>query len=291
LMRPQFLIAGLFLNILGIAAATYLGATIDLWKALVFQLVVWSLQMAGASANEYADVETDGLNVCRTWFSGGSGVISSGALGRGVAMAFAVLWGIVALASSVLLSVAMGVTYVISGLTVIGLVLALSYSLRPLKFSYIGLGELSMGVMVSILVPLASFIVQTDRVDRTVLVASVPIFFQILALLMVTEYPDFEADTRVGKRTLVVRLGRLTSWRLGILLLIVAASSAFFGGLFGIPGVAALVAGVFLLMEALFFFIAEKYLISRAIMFWSTAVSCGFYVLVIAVLAFGLAAT
>jgi 1,4-dihydroxy-2-naphthoate octaprenyltransferase len=182
------------------------------------------------------------------------------------------------------------VTYVIPGLTAVGLVLALSYSLRPLKLSYNGLGELSMGLMVSVLVPLASFMVQTDGYDQTVLVAIAPIFFQLMALLMVLEYPDFEADTRAGKRSLVVRLGRKTSWRLGVLLLIAAAASAFYGGLVGIPGVAAVVAGIFLLIEAVFFFIVEKHLPSKTIMFWSTAVSCGFYILIIAMLAFGFAA-
>jgi 1,4-dihydroxy-2-naphthoate octaprenyltransferase len=288
-MRPQFLIAGLFLNILGITVATHLGAEFDLWKAFVFQLVVWSVQMAGASANEYADVETDALNTNRTWFSGGSGMIPSGHLGRDVAMVFAFLWGIVALLLSVMLSAAMGVTYVVPGLTIIGLGLALSYSLRPMRLSYIGLGEGAMGVMVSVMVPVASFMTLEPRYDQTVLVASVPLFFQLLALMMVVEYPDYEADTRSGKRNLVVRMGRLASWRLGVLMLIIAAASAFYGMMFGVPGVAAAVAGTFLLIEGLYFLMIEPHLRSKAIVFWSTAISGGFYILVMAILALGFA--
>jgi len=286
-MRPQFLIAGLFLNILGVAVAIHLGAHFDLAKVFVFQIVVASLQMAGAAANEYADVETDRINANRTWFSGGSGVIASGALGRDVAMMFTFVWGIVALLAGMILSVALGVTYVLPAMTILGLALALSYSLWPLKLSYIGLGELTMGVMVSIMVPIAAFLVLHEKYDGLILTASLPVFFQLLALMMVVQYPDYEADMRTGKRNLVVRLGKQTSWRIGVILLLIAAASSFYGALFGIPAVVGVSAGMFLLMEALFFFIAESHLRSRTIMFWSTAISSGFYILVVALLAVG----
>jgi 1,4-dihydroxy-2-naphthoate octaprenyltransferase len=288
-MRPQFLLAGLFLNILGIAVAMHLGARLDFAKAFGFQILVSSLQLAGASANEYADFESDRMNTNRTWFSGGSGVLASGALGRDVAMVLAVFWGFIALLCSIVLSVGMGAPYALLGLTLIGLALALSYSLRPFRLSYTGLGEVTMAVMVSLLVPIASFLVQMGRYDNIILTASVPLFFQMLGLMMVVESPDYAADWRAGKRNLVVRLGRLTSWRLSLLFLILAAASAFYSGLFGVPWLAASVAGVFLLMEALYVYLAEAHIRSMAVMFWSTAVVCGFYLLVIAILAAGFA--
>jgi 1,4-dihydroxy-2-naphthoate octaprenyltransferase len=136
---------------------------------------------------------------------------------------------------------------------------------------------------------MASFLVQMGRYDNTILTASVPLFFQMLGLMMVVESPDFAADIRVGRRNLVVRLGRLTSWRLGFVFLILAAASAFYSGLFDVPWPAATVAGAFLMMEALYVYLAEAHTRSMAVMFWSTAIVCGFYLLVIAVLAAGFA--
>lgn len=289
MMRPQFLVAGLFLNILGITVAMHLGARFDLAKAFGFQIVVSSLQLCGACANEYADTESDRINVNRTWFSGGSGMIPSGALGRSSAVALAMFWAFVALLSSFILTLGMGVSHALLVLTVIGLALALSYSLRPMMMSYRGLGELSMGIMVSVLVPVTSYIVQSGRYDDLILTVSIPLFFQMLALMMVVELPDYAADMQAGKRNLVVRLGRLASWRLGLVFLIVAAGAMLFGGLFGIPWIAALVAGVFLLIELIYIFVAEEHIGSRTVMFWSTAISCGFYILVIAALAAGFA--
>jgi 1,4-dihydroxy-2-naphthoate octaprenyltransferase len=140
---------------------------------------------------------------------------------------------------------------------------------------------------VSVFVPVAAFLVQTPRFDSIILLASIPLVFQMIALMLVVQYPDFDADMRTGKRNLVVLLGRQASWRVGLLMLIIGAAAAFYGGLFGLPGVAAMMAGVFLVMEALFFFVVEGHLRSKAIMFWSTAISCGFYILVIAMLALG----
>lgn len=285
LLRPQFLIAGLSLNALGIAVAMFAGSSFDFEKALVFQLIVTSLQLAGATANEYADVESDRLNKNRTWFSGGSGVIASGELSRSFALEAALAFSLAALLLGVFLVTAMGVSLLVLALVALGLVLALSYSLKPLRFAYNGAGEVSMAVMVSLLVPVSSFLVQHGSIDRVVVLASAPLVFQMLSLMMVVQYPDYEADLETGKRNMVVRLGRHRAWRMGILMLLVGAAASFLGGLTGLPGLAAGAVGTALVIEALLFASIERKLESRRVVFWSTAATCGFYVLAIGAMA------
>jgi 1,4-dihydroxy-2-naphthoate octaprenyltransferase len=286
LIRPQFLAAGFFLTVLGTAIAAHDGA-FDLWRAVVFLIVAWSLQIVGATANEYADVETDRMNTNRTWFSGGSGMIVSGAVKRDTAMVLAIMVSMFALIVGLLMSVVMGVTYVVPMLVVIGMGLGLSYSIRPLRLVYRGLGELAMGMMVSVMIPVGAFLAQDGRLDSAVILAAVPLFFQLIGLMMVVQHPDYDADRRAGKRNLVVILGKDMSWRLGVFMLIIAAATAFYGALFGLPVVSAFAAGAFLVIEALYMILLEKHLGSKAVVFWSTVISCGFYILVISILAAG----
>ncbi len=286
LIRPQFLAAGLVLTVLGTAVAVHDGM-FDLWSAVVFLAVVWSLQIIGATANEYADVESDRINTNRTWFSGGSGMIVSGAVKRDTAMVLAIMLSMFALIVGLLMSVFMEVTYLVPLLVVIGMGLGLSYSIRPLRLVYRGLGELAMGIMVSVMIPVGAFLVQDDKFDGAVILAAIPLFFQLLGLMMVVQRPDYEADKRTGKRNLVVILGRSISWRLGVIMLFIAAATAFYGALFGLPAVPAFVAGIFLVIEALYMILLERHLGSKAVVFWSIVVSCGFYVLVISILAAG----
>ena len=88
------------LNLLGGAMALRAGVEID-WTALVeFQAVISSAQLAGAMANEYADLETDSINRNRTWFSGGSGVIGRGKLPRTYALHLCIIWSALGLAAA-----------------------------------------------------------------------------------------------------------------------------------------------------------------------------------------------
>lgn len=285
LQRPQFLIAGLALNMLGTLVALHLGASMDWAKFALFQVVVFSSQLAGACANELVDVGSDRLNKNRTWFSGGSGVLVSGRVARKTIVYVLVLWTALMLAASLILTFALetGITSLL--LMIMGLVLALSYSLKPMKLSFIGLGELAMAFMCSILTPAVAFYVISGRFDNLIVLVTAPIVFQMLGLMMVVENPDMEADLAAGKMNLVVRLGRVSSWNLGILMLVLGGLSALTGSMFGLPTKMAAASSTVLITEALVFWAIGNLQESRSKIFWSTAISCGFYVLVILLMA------
>ncbi len=283
--RPQFLLAGFALNLLGAAAVLHLGTSIDWVRFGLFQVVVSSCQLAGSSANEIADVRTDGLNDNRTWFSGGSGMVSSGRIAMRTARLTLAFWTGLALAASMMLAFAFEAGVVSLLMMILGLLLALSYSLRPLAFSYKGLGELAMAFMVSFLTPVTSFYVLYGDFEATIVLATVPLVFQLMGLMMVVEYPDRSADIAAEKRTLVVRLGASRSWVVGILMLALGGGWAFIGGAFGLTVTASLLCGGILLGEAAVFWMIGRTEESKSRIFWSTAISCGFYVLVIALMA------
>lgn len=281
LLRPQFLVAGLFLNLLGAAVAAHLGSDIDVTKLLTFQLIISSCQLAGAVANEYADTGTDAINKNRTWFSGGSGEYALGRIGRRAVIALGVFWTVSAFVGMSVLSFLLGGGVGLFALMIVGLVLTLGYSVRPLRFSYRGAGELTMGAMVSFLGPTASFLAQHGSWDNSILAVTIPLVFQMMALMMVVEYPDFEADSVAGKRNLVVRLGRDRAWAFGIAMLFLGAVSALIGMALGLPSTAAVAMALILLLEIAFFWGVQGIVRRKPSFFWSTAGVSGFYILAI----------
>jgi 1,4-dihydroxy-2-naphthoate octaprenyltransferase len=71
-----------------------------------------------------------------------------------------------------------------------------------------GVGELVVGLNFGPLMVLGSYYVQTQNLALGPLIASVPVGLLITAILWINEIPDYTADKAVGKKTLVVRVGR-----------------------------------------------------------------------------------
>jgi 1,4-dihydroxy-2-naphthoate octaprenyltransferase len=115
---------------------------------------------------------------------------------------------------------------------VIGLVLAWSYNGPPGSFAYRGLGELDVAICYGPLICISTYLIQTGEVRSEVFLVSIPLGILIAAFLWINEFPDYEADRKVQKRNLIVRLGRFRASRLlpliqGSAFLIVASLPAF----------------------------------------------------------------
>ena len=91
---------------------------------------------------------------------------------------------------------------------------AIFYEAPPIRWSYRGLGELVIALSYGPWMVLGSLYLHTRAVSGAAFAASlVPACF-IMALAVVNAVPDFHQDRLVGKRNLVVRLGRENGVRL-----------------------------------------------------------------------------
>lgn len=205
LTRPLFLMGGFLLYALGAVAAVTEGYPFAIGRFLSGQLLVTCIQLMTHYVNEYYDQEGDRLNMQRTWFSGGSGVLSSGALSPRVAvlaaMVLASAGGLALLAAGVQVPIVLA----IGGLA---LAAAWSYSGPPLNLVRTGWGEISASLVVAGMVPLVGFAMQSGgRLSLTLLVILVPLILIHFAMLVAFQVPDREADAACGKRTICVRVG------------------------------------------------------------------------------------
>lgn len=90
----------------------------------------------------------------------------------------------------------------------LGFLAAAFYVGPPFRWAYRGLGELVIFLAYGPLMALGSYYLQVQRIDLEPFLASLVSGLLILALIIANEIPDFYQDSLVGKRNIVVRIGR-----------------------------------------------------------------------------------
>jgi len=91
---------------------------------------------------------------------------------------------------------------------VLGGLAAIFYVAPPIRWAYRGLGELVIALSYGPWMVLGSVYLYTGRVSWGAVWASLVPGFLIMALAVVNAIPDYHQDRLVGKRNLVVRVGR-----------------------------------------------------------------------------------
>ena len=94
-------------------------------------------------------------------------------------------------------------------LGLLGFLLGFLYVMPGVNLAGKGLGEFSIYVAFGVLCVVGSYYVQAQSFSLESVLLSAPVALLITAILWINEFPDFNADEAVGKRHLVVRLGKL----------------------------------------------------------------------------------
>jgi len=206
--RIKFLTYSPILYGLGATIATYKGEQFSAQYFVLGMITVWITHLMTHYCNEYYDFDTDSANLHPSPWTGGSRVLPLGLLEPRVSLQMAVLTLLIALS----LSSAMP-TILCKLICFCAVFLAWEYSAPPLYLSRRALGEVITTIVLNILTPsLGFFLQQRDHQvnkERFTLLAFVltPLALIEFVRMMVMNLPDSEADAKVGKRTLVVRLG------------------------------------------------------------------------------------
>ncbi len=186
------------------------------WEPAVLALVATLCVHLGANVlNDVADDMSgaDRDNEERIFpYTGGSRFIQNGVLSAQEMTAWgATLIGIGAVLGLVLARLR-GPGVIVFGL--VGIALALAYSLPRAQLSARSLGETAIAIAFGVLPVSGAAWLQSGRVDARSLLISVPVGLWVAAILLMNEVPDRQADERAGKITLVVRWGVTATRRL-----------------------------------------------------------------------------
>jgi len=154
--------------------------------------------------NDYFDYRSGiDLEVRRTPFSGGSGILPAALL-----KPRQVLWfGLV----SFLLAVPIGVYFVIArgwALLPLLLVAAVCIILYTPFLTRVGWPEWAPGAGMGALPVLGAYFVQTTAYTLPAIIACIPSGILVHNLLLLNEFPDAEADRKAGRKTLPIVMGK-----------------------------------------------------------------------------------
>jgi 1,4-dihydroxy-2-naphthoate polyprenyltransferase len=209
LSRLSILPGGILAYSLGAGMGYYHTGSFN-WTLASLGLVVTVIANLSAHyADEYADRDLDRLTR-KAVFSGGSGVLPSGALAPKTALFLGITMAALAFLLAVYLASAGILPLVSAVILVAGLILGWYYSMPPVAFERWGLGEPVNALIGGLLMPLMGYTVQTGALTPTALLALLPVFVMVFASLLGIHWADRQADEASGKRSLVVKLGRQT---------------------------------------------------------------------------------
>ena len=205
-MRPKFFPASVLPVLAGSAWGFMVAGQFDL-SAFVLALLATVCVHAGANVlNDVGDDAggTDRQNEDRIYpYTGGSRFIQAGIMSaNGMARLGISLLAIAAIAGLILL-LSKGAMVLWFGIA--GLLLAVLYSLGPVRLASIGLGEISVGIAFGVLPVTGAAWLQSGSLGVDVLLFSIPVSVWVTAILLINEVPDIAADGATGKRTLPVR--------------------------------------------------------------------------------------
>lgn len=178
------------------------------WPGLIFALLIVIANHAGANLlNDYFDAPgSDRINQSVTPFSGGSRLIQDGLATRQSYLTAAVI----AYAGGLLVTIVLAISYFnlfILGLGILGLVFGVVYSATYTFGMGRGWGELAVGLAFGPCAVLGSYLLQTNQLSWGAFLAGIPVGLLIMGVLVLNEFPDLEADRKVGKLNWIVRAG------------------------------------------------------------------------------------
>jgi 1,4-dihydroxy-2-naphthoate octaprenyltransferase len=202
-VRIRFLLASIISVCLGLAINGWQNKTIDVGFAALTFVGVAALHASVDLLNDYWDykrqIDTD---TNRTKFSGGTGVLPEGLLKPQQVYRAGMLMLIIGSAVGAFFVFERGITIaVILGFAIVSIYF---YSTRIVDS---GLGEVFVAVKGSMIV-LGTYFVQSSHITLEPVIAGIVSGVLSSTVLFVNSFPDFDADKKHGRKTLVILLGK-----------------------------------------------------------------------------------
>ncbi|RLC47550.1 MAG: hypothetical protein DRH70_03145 [Candidatus Coatesbacteria bacterium] len=207
LSRPKFHLVGLLPYILGYLLASFYGHSTS-WQVMILGgLGVVLIMLVTYYLGEYFDYEGDTINRSFNAFSGGTRALQTGQIKRSSALAA----GLLLLIPIAAIGLALQFYYNCGSYTLllgaVGIAAGAFYSAKPVQWAYHGVGEVLIGLAYGWLTVNTGYYLQVGRFDLVSTFVALPIMTSIAAVILINEFPDYEADKVVRKNNLVVLLG------------------------------------------------------------------------------------
>ncbi len=205
--RPPFFTATIVPTAFGAVFAWHETSSFDTLLFILTLTGVLFLHAGTNVVNDYFDYRsgTDRINRNKSPFNGGSPFVVEGTLSPEAIYRAAIIF--FAVGAAVGLILAFWTTLLIIPLGALGIGLGYFYTAPRANLAARGVGEIAVGLGFGPLVVGGAYAVQTGELAWLPFAAGAPIGFLIGLVLFINQFPDMEADGKVGKTHWVVRMG------------------------------------------------------------------------------------
>ena len=228
-IRIKFLLASIIAVTNGIAINYWTSGEVDLSFALLTYFGILCLHISVDLLNDYSDYKRGiDTNTKRTKFSGGTGIIPDNLINSKLiymaGIIFLILGGLVGL-------------YFVTIKGIIILIL-LTFAIISIYFYSTnivnaGLGEIFVAIKGCMIV-LGSYYIQSDTINLTSVYVGIIVGLLSAVILLVTSFPDYNADKNSGRRTLVILMGKKNSVKLFAIIISITYAMIMSGSIIGI---------------------------------------------------------
>lgn len=196
-----------------IGMGTFLAALIGAFDGLIFTLCVSTtvfLQVLSNLANDYGDTQHGADCIDR---QGPSRAVQSGAISQQAMLRAIIVFVVLSLVSGVgLLFVSLkGVSvtfYAFLALGIAAIGAAIKYTMGRNPYGYVGLGDISVLIFFGLAGVLGTYYLFTGFFVTPIILPALSCGFFATGVLNVNNIRDIESDSKAGKRSIPVRIGR-----------------------------------------------------------------------------------
>jgi len=109
------------------------------------------------------------------------------------------------------------------------------YSTKPIRLVQRGVGEIFIGFCYGWLPVASAYYIQTSAIHPVIHWMAIPIGLTIFNVILLNEFPDYEADRAADKKNLLYRLGKARGNFVYIIFSLLASAAAMVSPFWGVP--------------------------------------------------------
>lgn len=210
LSRPPFHIVGILPFILGTFLAYRLTSVFNLEVFILGVSGVIMIMLSTYHSGEYFDYKGDILSnqLHKNQFAGGTRMLPSGKIPPAIALWTSVITFIVAAAIGIILQFVYKTGTYTLVLGALGAFPGFFYSTPPVRLVKRGIGEIFIGFCYGWLPVASAYYIQTGTIAPIIHWLAIPIGLSIINVILLNEFPDYEADKATDKKNLLYRIGK-----------------------------------------------------------------------------------
>lgn len=208
-MRIPFATVAIFPFAVGIVWAISDGMKFSITMAVLGEIAVFCICVSCHLLGEIFDQEEDRKTVIygRSKFAGGTLMVAEGHITPISAGIGAILFLGIAFICGIIITFYYR-SLILFGLGAFGAVAAVLYSVPPLRLAKRGVGELFIGVCYGWLTLTTGYATACGTIPSNSILMCIPIALSVFNIILINEFPDFQADLESGKKNLMIRIGK-----------------------------------------------------------------------------------